>query len=119
MHFSRLRDLREDAELKQTEVANLLKVGLSSYQRYERGELEITLSKGLELANHYKVSLDYITGRTNDKRGLTRTDLPQDEAELLRKYRTLSEIDKARVLERIDILAENEVAEADKFRGAI
>lgn len=58
----------------------------------------------LELAKYYNVSLDYIAGLTNDKRGLTKSELPKDETILLKKYRNLSPQSKGRLLERLDML---------------
>lgn len=111
MKFQRIRDLREDKDMKQVEVANLLNVGLSTYQRYERGELRIYLDTSVELANYYNVSLDYIAGRTNDKRGFNKSDLPKMEVELLKKFRYLSVDRQNRILERIDVFCEEQEIE--------
>lgn len=67
MYFSRLRDLREDKDMNQTEVAKLLFTSQTVYSRYERGALTIPVEHLLILADFYGVSTDYILGRTNRK----------------------------------------------------
>ena len=63
----RIKDLREDNDLTQKQVANVLMCDQSLYSKYERGEREIPLRLLIILANYYKVSLDYLVGRTNKK----------------------------------------------------
>jgi len=67
VHFHRLRDLREDMDMSQTEVAKLLFTSQTMYSRYERGYLTIPVEHLLILADFYNVSTDYILGRTNVK----------------------------------------------------
>ena len=66
MYFRRLRDLREDRDLKQTDVAALLGIRQTVYSRYELGYQNLPLEHLLALADYYGVSTDYILGRTND-----------------------------------------------------
>ncbi len=68
MYFRRLRDLREDNDLTQTQVAELLGIQQTVYSRYERGIQNIPLEFLLFLADYYRVSTDYILGRTNNPR---------------------------------------------------
>lgn len=68
MYFQRLKDLREDRDMNQTEVAELLFTSQTVYSRYERGVLTIPVEHLLILADFYDVSTDYILGRTNDKK---------------------------------------------------
>ena len=63
----RIRDLREDADLKQREVASYLLCDQSLYSKYERGERVLPLELAIKLADYYHVSLDYLVGRTNRK----------------------------------------------------
>lgn len=65
MYFPRIRDMREDADLTQAQVADLLGIAQTVYSRYERGYQTIPLPLLIQLADHYKVSLDYLTGRTS------------------------------------------------------
>ena len=66
MYFQRLRDLREDHDLTQKEVAALLGIQQTVYSRYERGFQNIPLEHLLFLADYYHVSTDYMLGRTNN-----------------------------------------------------
>ena len=63
----RIRDLREDRDLKQQEIANYLMCDQSLYSKYERGEQELPLSYAAKLADYYGVSVDYLLCRTNVK----------------------------------------------------
>lgn len=104
--YQRLRDLREDADLTQKQVAEYLFVHTTQYRRYECGDSEIPLDIAVRLAEYYNVSLDYIAGRTNEKMGLTKSSLNDDETKLLKGYRKMNERNKGRILERLDILEE-------------
>ena len=68
MFFQRLRDLREDADLSQKQVAALLGIQQTVYSRYERGFQTIPLEHLLTLADFYHVSTDYLLGRTKNPR---------------------------------------------------
>lgn len=61
LYLRRLRDLREDNDLSQTEVASLLNIPQTVYSRYERGYQTIPLEHLITLSKHYQVSLDYLT----------------------------------------------------------
>lgn len=63
MHLKKLRDLREDHDLLQKEVADILGISQTVYSRYERGYQNIPLEHLVKLADYYKVSLDYIFER--------------------------------------------------------
>jgi transcriptional regulator with XRE-family HTH domain len=66
--YRRVRDLREDNDKTQKQIAELLNMQLTVYQRYERGERELPLWAAIKLANFYGVSLDYLVERTNRKK---------------------------------------------------
>ena len=66
--YRRVRDLREDNDKTQKQIAELLNMQLTVYQRYERGERELPLWAAIKLANFYGVSLDYLVERTNKKK---------------------------------------------------
>ena len=63
----RIRDLREDADLKQREIAQFLMCDQSLYSKYEREERQIPLDLAVKLAQYYDVSVDYLLGLTNVK----------------------------------------------------
>ena len=68
MLFQRLRDLREDRDLRQEDVAEILGITQTGDSRYERGFQTIPVIHLLKLADYYKVSTDYILGRTNNSK---------------------------------------------------
>ena len=61
----RIRDLREDADLKQRQIAEYLVCDQSLYSKYERGERDLPLEAAVKLAQFYKVSVDYLVGVTD------------------------------------------------------
>ncbi len=63
----RIRDLREDKDLKQKDIADYLICDQSLYSKYERGERPLPLEYAEKLADYYGVSVDYLLGRTNIK----------------------------------------------------
>ena len=67
MNQNRLRDLREDNDLKQKQLADLLKIHQTTYSDYELGRLNIPVSALHTLADFYHVSIDYLLGRTPTK----------------------------------------------------
>lgn len=122
MFYQRLRDLKEDMDLKQSNVAKIISVSENQYGRYERGENDIPLEKALILADFYNVSIDYIAGRTNDKKGFNKSDLPPSEVDLLKKFRTLTEKQRGIIIGRIEAFTEEnaEIAEKEaKLKGAV
>ena len=67
MYQNRLRDLREDKDLKQADIAKLLTVHQTTYSDYELNKLNIPVLVLHTLADFYGVSVDYLLGRTNRK----------------------------------------------------
>ena len=63
MIFSRIRDLREDSDKKQVELATYLNIDQSTYSDYERGNINIPIEQLIKIADFYNVSLDYLVGR--------------------------------------------------------
>ena len=66
--YQRIRDLREDKELKQIDIAKILNTTQKQYSRWETGEYPVPFKTIIKLARIYDVSIDYIAGLTNDKR---------------------------------------------------
>ncbi|WP_195199203.1 helix-turn-helix domain-containing protein [Faecalispora jeddahensis] len=64
----RIRDLREDRDLTQKQVAEFLLCDQSLYSKYKRGEREIPLTMMVKLAQLYHTSVDYLVGLTDDSR---------------------------------------------------
>ena len=68
----RIRDLREDHDKKQREIAKLLYITQNSYSAYERGVRALSLELAVKLAVYYNVSLDYLVGPTDESAPLPR-----------------------------------------------
>lgn len=64
--YKRIRDLREDRDLSQQKVADVLNMSRSGYAKYETGENDIPTHILIKLADFYGVSIDYILERTNN-----------------------------------------------------
>lgn len=107
-YYQRIRDLREDADLLQKQVCGIVDCNQQQYHLYESGKREIPFHCAVKLADFYGVSLDYIAGRTHNKKGLNRSELPEKETELINKFRSLSDERKGRLLERLDVLFEEQ-----------
>ncbi len=65
--YGRLRDLREDKDLNQTQVAKIIGMSQTGYSKYETGENDIPTEILIKLADFYEVSVDYILNRTDNK----------------------------------------------------
>lgn len=62
MHYTRLRDLREDSDLTQEQLVQMLGMYKTTYTNYEQGKREIPFSLVIRLAEFYNVSINYIAG---------------------------------------------------------
>ena len=67
MTFSNIRNLREDHDLTQRQVAQMLGMSQTGYSKYETGENDIPTAVLIKLANFYKTSVDYLLDRTDKK----------------------------------------------------
>lgn len=65
--YQHIKDLRDDADLTQKEIAVILNVSQTTYSRYESGALDIPSSSLIKLAKFYRTSVDYLLDLTNDK----------------------------------------------------
>ena len=65
---NRLRDLREDRDLKQAALANYLQIHQTTYSDYELGKLNVPSNVLHALADYYDTSIDYLLGRTSEKK---------------------------------------------------
>ena len=64
--YKRLKDLREDKDINQTELAQILNMSQTGYSKYETGENDIPTIILIKLADFYNTSIDYILGRPDD-----------------------------------------------------
>ena len=63
--YQRLKDIREDADKKQEDIANILDITRQQYQLYESGKREMPMHHFVTLAKYYNVSLDFLAGLTD------------------------------------------------------
>ena len=68
MKYSRIRDLREDRDMNQTQIAKMLGMSQTGYSKYETGENDIPTAILIKLARYYGTSRDYLLGETDDPR---------------------------------------------------
>ena len=67
MKYARIRDLREDRDMNQTQVAQMLGMSQTGYSKYETGENDIPTQILIKLAHFYDTSIDYLLGETDVK----------------------------------------------------
>ena len=103
--YKRIRDLREDSDKTQTELAEVLGTTAQYYGKYEKGERELPFSRAIQLAEYYGISLDYLAGRSGLANEQALTD---DEKNLLYNWHCLSERNKGKVEYLITELLEDQ-----------
>ena len=64
--YPRIRDMREDRDLNQTQIAKMLGMSQTGYSKYETGENDIPTAILIKLARYYNTSLDYLLGETDN-----------------------------------------------------
>jgi len=74
--YQRIRDLREDKDMSQTKMANILGMSQTGYSKYETGENDIPTTILIKLAEFHGTSTDYLLGLTNEKRPYPRCKRP-------------------------------------------
>lgn len=67
MVFKNLRAIREDSDLRQSDIAKMLNVSQNTYSQYETGVIALTAEVLIKLADYYGVSVDYLLDRTDEK----------------------------------------------------
>ena len=75
MNINRLKEIREDKDLKQEDVANALGIKQQQYSEYERGVVLISIEKLNKLADFYQTSVDYLIGRTDERKSYPKSIL--------------------------------------------
>lgn len=65
-HYQRIRDLREDKDLTQTQMGEILSCSQRVYSNYERGDIDIPTTVLIKLADFHNVSVDYLLNRTKN-----------------------------------------------------
>ncbi len=90
----RLKEIRKSAKLTQSDIASVLGITREAYGMYEAGKRQISLKILDDLAEYYKVSMDYLVGRADNEK---------EEMELLELYRKLDKRGKQTVLSLVKI----------------
>ena len=107
-HYHRIRDLREDKDLTQEQLCKLLYMHKTTYTNYEQGKHTVPLDFAVTLAEFYKVSLDYIAGLTNNKNDTSKSQLCNDEQQLISEFSQLSERNKGKLEQFLENLLEQQ-----------
>ena len=100
-YYRRLKDIREDNDLTQKQIADVLNTTQQQVAKWENGKQMMGIDKYITLSRFYNVSIDYLTGLINDPRPLdnTRKDLTAKEAAILSAYKKNKNVQEA-----VDIL---------------
>lgn len=117
--YQRIRDLREDMDKTQTELADYLGTTAQYYGKYEKGEREIPFMRAIQLADYYDISLDYLAGRTNHKQGKANPDLTPDQIKISDIYAALNDKNKGKLELFADQLLEKQTDENFQAKGAV
>lgn len=103
-YYKRIRELREDNDKTQKEIAEYLGTPYQYYAVYEKGGSEISFERAIALADYYNVSLDYIAERTNSKKGMSYGELTEKEQILLNALSKMSDEEKKKISELLKML---------------
>ncbi len=103
-YYRRIRELREDNDKTQREIAEYLGTPYQYYSVYEKGGSEISFERAIALAKYYNVSLDYIAGLTDVKKNSAVSVIPNFEAELLKRLDSLSEEERGKFSELLSLI---------------
>jgi len=68
MNIQRLKEIREDKDLYQKDIAKILNIPQQNYSRYELGIISMPIEKYAKLAEYYDTSIDYLIGLTNERK---------------------------------------------------
>lgn len=97
-YYPRIKSLRKENSSCKKEIAKYLGTKKKYYNSYEKGMIELSFVRAIALAKYYNVSLDYIAGLTNDKRGLTHSNLTREQQELLKAAEEFPSNDKTKTI---------------------
>ena len=93
-YYKRIRELREDNDKTQREVAEYLGTPYQYYAVYEKGGSEISFERAIALAKYYNVSLDYLAGLTDVKQNVSANSAPDRVKVLINSLSGLSESER-------------------------
>lgn len=101
MKKTRLRDIREDNDKTQEEIAKILQISRQYYSRYELEEIELPIRHYITLAKYYNISIDYLCGiielpkPLKENKNITRIQLTAKQNKILKNYKDTPEYQKA------------------------
>ena len=107
-HYTRIRDLREDADLTQEQLCRKLYMNKTTYTNYEQGKHTVPLDFAVTLAEFYNISLDYLTGRTDFKHGNFNSDFTAEQLRIAEQYALKNEKNKGRLEQFLELLFEKQ-----------
>ena len=105
--MERLKELRTNKKLNQQKLAMDLNTTQSTISNYEMGAYQPDIAMLIKLAQYFGVSVDYLIGNSDIKMPIKGEILPQDEIEMLIKYRSLTEEQKEKLLSFAEWVREN------------
>ena len=111
--YQNLKLIREKANKTQQEIAEQLKTTQQQYWKYEKGTQEIPVRHIKTLAEYYKISSDELIGIKE-----TRITINEEETQILKKYKALSEKRQGRILQLIDDLTEEQNKEVKYLQNS-
>lgn len=104
--YNRIKDLREDSDKTQQEIADYLGTSSQHYGKYELGRAEIPFDRAIMLAKYYNVSLDYIAGLTNNKKGLV-AKISENQQDIIKLTQELSIQELQHTLDILQAILDN------------
>lgn len=109
MNFSaRLKELRTDNDMSQTQLAEILNLKASAISKYEKGLTQPGIETLKKLAGIYDVTIDYLVGVSDIKNPYDKNKITPAEAELITRFRQLKYENKIRIDERIKTMQESQ-----------
>ena len=102
---NRIKELREKYNMTQIKLSTELEVSQETVSAYEKGKHYPSMSSLLKLTTIFDASMDYIMGLSNIKKPLMKSDLQNDEIELLIKYQQLNDMQKEKIKAYLDGLS--------------
>lgn len=110
----RLKELRLEKEMQQTELAEMLNLRSSAISKYEKGITQPSIETLIKLSEIFEVTIDYLVGVSNEKNPYKNMNLTPAEANLIDRFRSLNYENKIRIDERINHLFELQVSLSSK-----
>lgn len=104
----RLIDLREEKNMKQKDLADILTLKQSAVSKYEKGLSQPPIATLIKIAEYFEVSVDYLLGLSSVKNPYSADKFTPKEAEIIAKYRKLTKENQIRIDERIGAMIDGQ-----------